>query len=331
MGTNFNDIKFTHASRVLPISTVNSKIKVHDRTVPVDPLLLFQRISAMKKSTEELQEYFQYELAPYPVSLFDDTGMRKTKKSSIFDNFEPVISQPDFENATYIIYGGFLLHRVIWHQNDAFNSICSTYVHYVQKHFGSNTIIVFDGYLNSSKSVKSMEQLRRSSKLSSDEILFDETMNATVSQDDFLANNSNKTRLISMLAKYFEVHYIRVKQSEDDDDVLIIETALEECRRNRTVVVGEDVDLLVLLIAVNKDIYFMKPGIGKVSQRIYSSQSCYQYESSEHHLLFLHAVSGCDTTSAFFSKGKITALKLLAKRQDLQTAKFSQKEILHTN
>ncbi|KMQ87541.1 hypothetical protein RF55_13145 [Lasius niger] len=159
IGNNFNDIKFSRADRVLSLLTVNSNVKVRDTTVPIDPLLLFQRISVMKRSNKELRDYLQYELAPYPVSLFDELGMRKTKKSSFFDNFTPSQLQPDFENVTYVVDGGFLLHRVVWHQNETFDSICTTYVNYVQKHFGSNTIIVFDGYNNSNNSVKAMEQL----------------------------------------------------------------------------------------------------------------------------------------------------------------------------
>jgi len=39
----------------------------------------------MKKSDEEFEEYFEFELAPYPLSLFDEKGMRKSKKSSFHD------------------------------------------------------------------------------------------------------------------------------------------------------------------------------------------------------------------------------------------------------
>jgi len=45
-----------------------------------------------------------------------------------------------------------------------------------------------------------------------------------------------------------------------------------------------------------------------------------EHKSSKDHILFLHAFSGCDTTSALFNKGKTATLKLLEKRQDLQVA-----------
>ena len=53
---------------------------------------------------------------------------------------------------------------------------------------------------------------------------------------------------------------IAVKQAQKDADVLIIETAIEQFNTtNTTVVVGEDVDLLILLTArtpIDKIIYF---------------------------------------------------------------------------
>lgn len=161
---NFHDIKFSRADRVLPLLTVNSNLKVHDTTVPIDPLLLFQRISVVKRTNEELRIYLEYELAPFPVSLFDEAGMRKTNKSAFYDNFQPLELEPDLNNVTY-------------------GAICQAYINYVQKHFSSNSIIVFDGYENTRNSVKAMEQLRRSSKSLSADIYFDEQMVATVSQE----------------------------------------------------------------------------------------------------------------------------------------------------
>jgi len=114
-----------------------------------------------------------------------------------------------------------------------------------------------------------------------------------------------------------------VKQAEDDADVLIIETALEQININKSIVVGEDIDLLVLLIArtpAEKEIYFLKPGKAKVKTTIYSSKSFGSYIKSKDHILFLHAVTGCDTTSAVFAKGKAKSLKTLEKRDDLRIA-----------
>lgn len=64
IGQTFRDIKFSRPDRVLSLLTVNSNFKVHDTTVHINPLLLFQRISVIN--------YLQYKLAPYTVLLFDE-------------------------------------------------------------------------------------------------------------------------------------------------------------------------------------------------------------------------------------------------------------------
>ncbi|CAH0555189.1 unnamed protein product [Brassicogethes aeneus] len=85
-GLNFNEIKLKRADKVLPLSVVNKSVKINDCKVSVDPLLLFQRITVSKKFESNLQEYLQYELSPYPTSLFDNNGMRKTMKSSLYQS-----------------------------------------------------------------------------------------------------------------------------------------------------------------------------------------------------------------------------------------------------
>ncbi|KAF2885048.1 hypothetical protein ILUMI_21125 [Ignelater luminosus] len=88
----------------------------------------------------------KYELAPYPLSLLDESGMRKNQKSSIYNCFLSVNIELDTTNVTYIIDGGFLLHHVIWNREETFDANFDIYVHYVHRHYGYNVIIVFDGY-----------------------------------------------------------------------------------------------------------------------------------------------------------------------------------------
>ncbi|GFY50124.1 uncharacterized protein TNIN_488681 [Trichonephila inaurata madagascariensis] len=91
---------------------------------------------------------------------------------------------------------------------------------------------------------------------------------------------------------------ITTKQARDDADVLIVETALEELEHHRTaVIVGEDIDLLVILIG------------------------CTQTHQEE---------VGCDTTSAFFKKGKKTFIRILENLPNLdQLAQILQEENCH--
>lgn len=59
-------------------------------------------------------------------------------------------------------------------------------------------------------------------------------MKVPICQENFFSNRSNKNRFISTLIKKLENVNIISKQAQDDADVLIIETTIEEaCRKKR--------------------------------------------------------------------------------------------------
>lgn len=201
----------------------------------------------------------------------------------------------------------------------------------MQNHCGSNVVVVFDGYSDHSKNIKAMEQLRRTAALSTPyEVRFDERMNVPTSQEKFISNRCNKKNLIEMLIKELNNANITTKQAIGDADVLIIETAIEKSEKNTAVVVGEDIDLLVILIGPtqsnHREIFFKKIGKGNVETRLYSSNSFNKYSHCKEHILFLHAFTGCDTTSAFYKKGKLQIIKMFEKHPDLhKSAEVLQK------
>lgn len=94
------DVKLKRMNRVISLEYSNkTSIFIRDDIIPIDPLLLFQRIMLKMKSGEELKECFKYELAPMPLSLFDETGqMRKRKKSILYDIFP---SSPNMFNIIF--------------------------------------------------------------------------------------------------------------------------------------------------------------------------------------------------------------------------------------
>lgn len=136
-----------------------------------------------------------------------------------------------------------------------------------------------------------------------------------------------------MLIEKFKEVDIATRQSRDDTDVLIVETAIENSINNTTIIVGEDIDLLVLLIARTKILdqptskFFKKPGKNNVETKIYSTDSLNKYPNCKKNILFLHAMTGCDTTSALFGKEKMKVLKMFEKRCDLNnSAEIFQQE-----
>ncbi|GBO08948.1 hypothetical protein AVEN_170368-1 [Araneus ventricosus] len=132
----------------------------------------------------------------------------------------------------------------------------------------------------------------------SSEILFDETMIPTVYQEKFLANPKNKNRLISIMMNKFSSLSMTCKKAEKDANCLIVNSALALVPTHQSlVVIGEDVDLIVILIGIFTfySVYFLKPGKGKIAEMIFSPHTALEKTIADN-ILFIHANSGCDTT-----------------------------------
>lgn len=110
------------------------------------------------------------------------------------------------------------------------------------------------------------------------------------------------------------------KQADEDAVVLIVTTAISTASNNKIVIIiGQDIDLLVILNQLNTtdlQIYLKKKGAGNVKDYYYPS-NCYSYPSNQEHVAFLHCFIGCDTTSGFTGKGKVSSVKSLVSNQQL--------------
>ncbi|CAH1110229.1 unnamed protein product [Psylliodes chrysocephalus] len=174
----FHSIKF---------AIMNTGIRIENELVPVKPFLIFKRMCIPKKFDKELEQYLSYEFTQFPLSLFNEGYMRKSVKFSFYEAFQEYATDVDFKNLIHIIDGGYLLHRVVWNRRDSFTSICTSYVSFVQSHYGTNANVIFDGYPDvEDQGTKYMERSRRSRLHASSEMLFDEAMIPTVSQEQFL-------------------------------------------------------------------------------------------------------------------------------------------------
>ncbi|CAH0561748.1 unnamed protein product [Brassicogethes aeneus] len=91
------------------------------------------------------------------------------------------------------------------------------------------SVVVFDGYADSTKNIKGVEQRRRAAvaSTSSCAVRFNEAMDAPISQEKFISNIFNRKQWIDMLTQLLGEANIEVKQARDDADVLIVETAIE--------------------------------------------------------------------------------------------------------
>ncbi|KAJ8892887.1 hypothetical protein PR048_005468 [Dryococelus australis] len=97
-------------------------------------------------------------------------------------------------------------------------------------------------------------------------------MLATLKQENILANEKNKTKLIELLVEMLTARGIEASTATRDTDGSIVRCGLNKVTSYESVVViGEDVDLLVLLTALtplDRNVYFMKPGRGNIEDKV---------------------------------------------------------------
>ncbi|CAH1115838.1 unnamed protein product [Psylliodes chrysocephalus] len=83
------------------------------------------------------------------------------------------------------------------------------------------------------------------------DIVVSDSIFPSCTQSEFLKNTSNKTNFISFLAVKLTAAKFKVQISPGDADTHIVNTAVIFCTENKKgVIVGEDTDLLVIIITV---------------------------------------------------------------------------------
>eukprot|EP00112_Aurelia_sp_Birch-Aquarium-sp1_P004693 Seg1531.3 transcript_id=Seg1531.3/GoldUCD/mRNA.D3Y31 product="hypothetical protein" protein_id=Seg1531.3/GoldUCD/D3Y31 len=283
-----------------------------------------------------------YELCTVPASLFESNGLpRKANKPVLADAIwkavdtdVPYPSQP-FQ---YVIDGGSLFQRLPWKRGDQLSTILDSYVSYVKKRYGK-AVVVFDGY-ESGPAPKDVTHQRRTGQSTGVEVKFKEDMLLAIKKEIVLANKGNKQRFINMLGQKLEDEGCKVHYSEGDADFDIVKKAFDASANVNTVVVGDDTDLLILLLYHAKkdthNIFFCpeQKQNAKKQSKVWDIQLCQRVLESKicRCILFLHAFLGCDTTSSIFGIGKGLSLKAFNKSEQFQECarvfcdEFSSKE-----
>ena len=109
----------------------------------------------------------------------------------------------------------------MWKSGSTFKDVAEDYKKFVRNKYGE-AVIVFDGYGNG-LSTKDHEHLRRSLKSKRcPDIKMSPEMKVSVTQSRFLANDSNKMKLIALITSSLESCGCTVKQASDDADTLIV-------------------------------------------------------------------------------------------------------------
>ena len=252
MGKTYAKLTLRRKDKVKSFVAMKNTVRVRGEDVVVNPSLLFNRITCILNTSSELDVFLQYELAPQPPALFVDGQMRKSAKSALGNVVKTMVTcQKAIPDASiFVLDGGHLLHSVVWPKPATYQEVCETYKSYILSRYNSGVTVVFDGYAGPI-STKSAEQKRRATRCTSADIVIAPSLPTTTSQNEFLGNGGNKTRLINALTPLLENAGIIVKQAVSDADTLIVETALQRATSSQfpVVVVGTDTDILVMLVA----------------------------------------------------------------------------------
>ena len=216
----------------------------------IDPQLLFQRLLTVGERCDDVTSLFQYELSTYPAALFESSSLPLKPNKAVLADYLWKSMKEEQRNPSgdvqYFLDGGALLHRVPWPRGSTYESVSHLYVRHVIQKYGP-AAIVFDGY-NDDPTTKDAIHLRRTGYCVGVTVHFACGMMITSKKDEFLNNKSNKQRFIHYLSDNLERAGCSVDHAKHYADVLIVLTAVASARHKETVLIGDDTDLLVLLL-----------------------------------------------------------------------------------
>ena len=159
----------------------------------------------------------------------------------------PDANTDEFE--AIVVDGDYLINKIPWTKNAIYLQIAELYlVHLKMKYPNKSITVVFDSYI-SGPSTKDSAHLRRSGGVQCTKVnAFKGDLTLAIKKNVFLTNKENKQAFINLLASILSEGGISVIHAHGDADVLIAKTGLLKAAEVRTVVVGNDTYLLVLLL-----------------------------------------------------------------------------------
>ena len=147
-------------------------------------------------------------------------------------------------------------------------------------------------------------------------------MKLQLKRDDFISNKENKQRFLDLLGEHLALRGCEIAHATGDADVpIIIQAAVTVPYTCEAVLVGDDPDLLVLLIHLadgNKHTISFRPEPNKGGAIRCIGVSSIRNKLGENicgNIIFVHAFLGCGTTSRLFGIGKAAGLKLVKEKE----------------
>ena len=109
-GQNFASYSFQAKDKITNLQSPYSSISIDKEQVTIDPIYLFLRVVFVIKPEEEIENYFLYELTPYPTSVFKGGVLREAKtKSTLKKHLLTGIKPHHSSDSIVVADGGVLL------------------------------------------------------------------------------------------------------------------------------------------------------------------------------------------------------------------------------
>lgn len=313
------------SKKVVTMEVMRKSIKVGDKQV-YDMEQFYGRMIVLSQTRKlDLKEVFSFELAPVPSSLFDRFGdMRKGNKAKLVEQLEVTMEHPCMADVD-VIDGNETLYQINWPKTGTVAQFCVNFETRVKS--DHDVYVVFDHYI--SDSVKSHERERRADGM----VPPKHTLHLHTPlppKDTVLKSAHNKKQLIAQLCNRAGCEGVVMIGEEqcmfghEEADVNIITYVLHLITmkgKKKIRVVSTDTDIFVMLL------YFfwkhkqkcedVKIMMQKGDKLLDINASAIKLGEKCEQLISLHAITGCDTASYPFGKGKVSALKLLQRNNDL--------------
>jgi hypothetical protein len=319
-------------ARVHTMEIMQKGVKVGDQTIYNIEKLYGRLLVISSKRNLPLDYVFAYELAPLPSALFDEYGlMRKSSKSTLVSKSKLfVVCEDDVPVDLQLVDGNELIYHTIWPKMGTTLALCHSLTKAAEQNYP--VYVIFDKY--SVNSIKSQERERRKQRVAYPD--YELSINTTLqARDTIMKNSNNKRQIINIICAHGEsekTHMIGEEQTlfqHEEADVSIISYLFHLIRSTdvRHVQVRcDDTDILLLLLHYY---WTQKPGVRitmkKFDNKVFDiGATAARFGNKCSNLLAMHALTGCDTTSYPFQKGKTTGLNILMKHDNLGLECFGE-------
>ena len=266
--------------------------------------------------------------------MIDEYGCLRTgTKSTLVSKLKVDDLQPYAPNIV-IVDGQQLLYHIVWPCAGSASDLANSMKDRLGQYQPTEVLVIFDRY--DDKSAKDHEQIRRA-----DEVNYNITISSKLPcRDAIMKSKANKKALVRVLSTFNLGNNVTMvgreesMYSHDEADITIIRYLLEAVRNGMNIVrvISNDTDVFVLLIYWVWRLHLtacvqLDRWCGAI---LNTNESSSVLGAKSPQLFSMHALSGCDTVSCPFGRGKATALKVLksADHSDLYTV-FGEQSANH--